>query len=95
MPTSRASSPSPSRPSAGPSAAVQRAAWTAKYRALLRRGFAENPALSPPEPRRRGRPKHTKAQNLLLRLQGRQPSVLAFLHDSNVPFTNRPCKTCA
>jgi len=72
----------------GPAAAVQWAAWTRKYRAILRQGFAENPGLSAPEPKRRGRPKHTKAQNLLFRLREREPSVLAFLHDSKVPFTN-------
>ncbi len=80
---------------AGPLAAVQLAAWSAKYRAVLRQGFAENPILAPPGPRRRGRPKHTKAQNLLLRLQEHERSVLAFLHDSNAPFTNRPSATCA
>lgn len=74
---------------AGPLAAPQRAAWTRKYQALLREGFAENPEPRPPPgPRPRGRPKHTKAQNLLLRLRQHESSVLAFLHDSRVPFTN-------
>lgn len=74
---------------AGPLVAPQLAAWTRKYQAVLREGFAENPELQPqPGPRRRGRPKHTKAQNLLLRLQHHELSVLAFLHDSRVPFTN-------
>lgn len=74
---------------AGPSAAPQWAAWTRKYHALLREGFAENPQPEPlPGPRPRGRPKHTKAQNLLLRLQVHERSVLAFLRDSRVPFSN-------
>lgn len=74
---------------AGPSAAPQWAAWIRKYQAVLREGFAENPEPRPPPgPRRRGRPKHTKAQNLLLRLQKHEFSVLAFLHDSRVPFSN-------
>lgn len=74
---------------AGPLAAPQRAAWTRKYQAILREGFAENPQpRAPPGPRPRGRPKHTKAQNLLLRLRQHESSVLAFLHDSRVPFTN-------
>lgn len=74
---------------AGPSAAPQRAAWIGKYQDVLREGFAENPEPRPPPgPRRRGRPKHTKAQNLLLRLRKHEPSVLAFLHDSRVPFSN-------
>lgn len=67
----------------------QQAAWTNKYRALLRQGFAENPFPKPPPgPRPRGRPKHTKAQNLLLRFQQHESSVLAFLCDPRVPFTN-------
>lgn len=74
---------------AGPFAAPHRAAWTRKYQALLREGFAENPQPRPPPgPRSRGRPKHTKAQNLLLRLRRHESSVLAFLNDSRVPFTN-------
>lgn len=74
---------------AGPFAAPHRAAWTRKYQAILRQGFAENPEPRPPPgPRPRGRPKHTKAQNLLLRLRQHDSSVLAFLNDSRVPFTN-------
>ena len=74
---------------AGPGAAPQRIAWSRKYQAVLRAGFAENPRpkLSPGS-RRRGRPKHTKAQNLLLRLRRHERSVLAFLHDCRVPFSN-------
>jgi len=74
---------------AGPSAAPQRIAWSRKYHAVLRAGFAENPRPRPsPGSRRRGRPKHTKAQNLLLRLRRHDRSVLAFLHDHRVPFSN-------
>lgn len=74
---------------AGPPVAPQLAAWTRKYQAVLREGFAENPEpQAPPGPRPRGRPKHTKAQNLLLRLRLHERSVLAFLHDSHVPFSN-------
>jgi len=77
------------RDRAGPSTAPQLTAWTKKYQSVLREGFAENPELPPPTgPPRRGRPGHTKAHNLLLRLQQHQRSVLAFLHDSQVPFTN-------
>lgn len=74
---------------AGPPVAPQLAAWTRKYQAVLREGFAENPEPQAlPGPRRRGRPKHTKAQNLLLRLRLHERSVLAFLHDCRVPFSN-------
>jgi len=69
--------------------AIECAAWTEAYRALLREGFTENPELpSPAGSKRRGRPKHTKAQNLLARLQKHEGSILAFLHDPRVPFTN-------
>jgi transposase len=76
----------------GPAAAVQLMAWIDKYRDVLRQGFAENPVLAPPGPKRRGRPKHSKAQNLLFRLQEHESSVLAFLHDFRVPFTNNPAE---
>jgi len=73
----------------GPSSAPQLAAWIKKYQAILREGFAENPELKPPPgPKRRGRLKRTKAQNLLSRLRLHEPAVLAFMHDSRVPFTN-------
>lgn len=74
---------------AGPHAAPQLAAWTGKYQAILREGFTENPEPQAlPGPRARGRPRHTKAQNLLLRLRLHERSVLAFLYDSRVPFSN-------
>lgn len=72
----------------GPYAAVQLVAWIAKYHAVLRRGFAHNPVRHSSRPRRRGRPMRSKALNLLLRLKTHERSVLAFLHDSRVPFTN-------
>jgi transposase len=74
------------RARAGPPRAVQWTAWTDKYRALLRQGEAENPHA--PLTRRRGRPRHSRAQNLLARLRLHQDSVLAFLADHRVPFTN-------
>jgi transposase len=68
---------------------IECAAWTEAYRTVLREGFAENPEPpSPPGSKRRGRPKHTKAQNLLARLQEHEGYILAFLHDPQVPFTN-------
>ena len=39
-------------------------------------------------PKKRGRRKKTKAQNLLVRLGEHESSVLAFVHDLNIPFTN-------
>jgi transposase len=59
----------------------------ARYRRLLAEGFAAN---APPEPvaGRKGRPKQSKARNLLERLERFEPEVLAFLHDFSVPFDN-------
>jgi transposase len=65
----------------------QRAFWHRRYRGLLREGWKANPKWVPTH-RTRGRPKQTKAQNLLDRLQRHQDSVLAFLDDFRVPFTN-------
>lgn len=74
---------------AGPFASTQVKAWTKKYRLCLRQGFAQNRVpLALKRHKQRGRPKHTKAQNLLFRLQKHEHSVLAFLHDSQIPFTN-------
>lgn len=73
----------------GSSASPRLAAWTWKYKALLREGFAENrERKTPVGPRPRGHPKRTKAQNLLFRLRLHERSVLAFLHDFRVPFSN-------
>ena len=66
-----------------------RAAFVARYRALLADGYAANP---PPERTpagpRRGRLKQSKARNLLGRLATHEAEVLAFLHDPAVPFDN-------
>ena len=53
----------------------------------MRQGRAGNPPQKSPTTRR-GRPKQSKAQNLLYRLQTHQESVLAFLQDPEIPFTN-------
>ena len=65
--------------------------WLARYRDIIGQGWQANPLPpSAPEsaPKKRGRVAKTKAQNLLVRLEGHESSVLAFLHDLNVPFTN-------
>lgn len=62
----------------------------ASYRALIGLGYEENPDLAGrPEGRQ---PKRTKAQNLLLRLDDREPEVLRFAHDLRVPFDNNLCE---
>ena len=63
--------------------------WIKKYRDLIAEGWKCNPLSDPPlKKKKRGRPKKTKAQNLLVRLGEYESSVLAFLHDINVPFSN-------
>lgn len=53
----------------------------------MRSGYQDN---LPPEPlpNQRGRPKQSKARNLLDRLHTHQKTVLAFLYDFAVPFDN-------
>jgi transposase len=62
------------------------AALEARYDALLSQGRSANPLL--PSTGTRGRPKHTRAQNLLERLDRHRRAVLAFVHDFSVPFDN-------
>ncbi len=61
--------------------------WIDKYQAVIETGDAANPFVKS-RVKKRGPPKRTKAQNLLKRLAEHEDSVLAFLHDLNVPFTN-------
>ncbi len=58
----------------------------ASYRGLIKLGYENNPGLTDvPDGRR---PKRTKAQNLLLRLDQREREVVRFAHDFRVPFDN-------
>jgi transposase len=60
-----------------------------RYRAILAAGLRANP---PPADvggqAKRGRPKQSKARNLVLRLKSRRCETLAFMYDFAVPFTN-------
>jgi transposase len=56
------------------------------YRELIALGYEENPDLDGQGHGRR--PKRTKAQNLLLRLDEREQEVLRFASDFRVPFDN-------
>jgi transposase len=58
----------------------------ASYRELIALGYEENPDLAGQDQGRR--PKRTKAQNLLLRLDERETEVLRFASDFRVPFDN-------
>ena len=59
-----------------------------RYDRLVREALAYHEALPPLARGRRGRPKRRPGHNLALRLQKRRASVLRFLHDPSVPFTN-------
>jgi transposase len=51
-------------------------------------GWVANPLKTETGKKKHGRRKKTKSQNLLARLGDHESSVLAFLHDKKVPFTN-------
>lgn len=65
-----------------------RQTFRAQYHALLADGLAANPPPAAALPRKRGRPKQSKAKNLLDRLSTHEHAVLAFLEDFRVPFDN-------
>ena len=60
-----------------------------RYQRIIERGQAENP-IPPPLPgkKKRGRPKKSKARNLLERLDEYRKETLAFMYDFRVPFDN-------
>ncbi|MEA2014634.1 MAG: IS66 family transposase [Thermodesulfobacteriota bacterium] len=66
----------------------QKKPWLKQYRDILGEGWKANPLPKKPLKKKKGKPKKTKSQNLLVRLGDHESSVLAFLHDTNVPFTN-------
>jgi len=66
------------------------AIWRSRYQSLLKKGDVETP---PPDPaqrknKQRGRPKRSKARNLLERLRDFEDDVLRFMVEQDVPFTN-------
>lgn len=65
----------------------KRLPWLKKYQKILKEGYEENPT-PPVRTGQRGRLKKTKAQNLLERLDQHRKSILAFLSDFRIPFTN-------
>ena len=67
-----------------------RAAFVARYQAIVAQGYAANPLPPQPDsgPKKRGRPKQSKARNLLDRLSANEHEVLAFMTDWRVPFDN-------
>jgi transposase len=67
---------------------LQKEPWLKRYQDLVTKGWKANPMSPKPQKNKRGKLKKTKSQNLLARLDDHESSVLAFLHDINVPFTN-------
>ena len=64
------------------------ARWRQRYRALLQQAKEECPAPDTPKPGARGRPKRSKARNLLERLEAFENDTLRFMTNPMVPFTN-------
>jgi len=60
--------------------------WQERYWKILRAGRRANPLTA--EQRAKKRPKQSKEQNLLDRLEGHDLCILAFLADLQLPFTN-------
>jgi transposase len=60
------------------------------YREIIAVAYEQNHGLAAEAAGRR--PKRTRAQNLLLRLDCRQADVLRFAHDFQVPFDNNLCE---
>jgi transposase len=69
--------------------AQELAAFERTYDEILQEGRHANPPVPvPPGPKKRGRKKQSKPQNLLNRLDEDRKDVLAFLYDFQVPFDN-------
>ncbi|OEU65238.1 MAG: hypothetical protein BA863_01230 [Desulfovibrio sp. S3730MH75] len=66
----------------------QKDPWLKQFHEILSEGWAANPLPKKPKKKKRGRPAKTKSQNLLVRFGDFEDSILAFLHDVNVPFSN-------
>jgi len=69
---------------------VELASIRLRYDTLLEEGFAQDipPPAAKSKKKKRGRPKQSKAKNLLDRLRDFKENVLAFLVDPRVPFDN-------
>jgi transposase len=62
--------------------------FDSKYDEILEEGLSINPRNTYVEPKSRGKPKQSKAYNLLIRLRDYKTETLRFLYDFRVPFTN-------
>ncbi len=66
----------------------QKDPWLKQFHKILSEGWEANPLPEKPKKKKRGRQAKTKSQNLLTRFDDFEDSILAFLHDINVPFSN-------
>lgn len=68
----------------------QLAGFMSRYSGIIALGYRENPFFEvwPPPKGRRGRPKKTKARNLLERLAKYRTETLNFMFDFRIPFDN-------
>ncbi|MCD6336987.1 MAG: IS66 family transposase [Candidatus Marinimicrobia bacterium] len=66
----------------------QKDPWLKQFHEILSEGWETNPLPEKPKKKKRGRQAKTKSQNLLIRFGDFEDSILAFLHDINVPFSN-------
>jgi len=66
----------------------QKVAYNQQYDDILKEGFSQNPLAPPPKEKKRGKIKHTKAQNLLIRLQEYKEETLLYMNNFTVPFDN-------
>jgi transposase len=68
---------------------LERDEWVARYFEILAQGYAAHPPpLARPSGKTKGRPKQSRAKNLLDALLHRAHNVLAWLDDLRIPFTN-------
>src|SRR6266487_2298119 len=67
---------------------IERDDWVARYFEILAAGYAAQPPPASSAGKRKGKPKQSKAKNLLDALLGRAEQVLALLDDLRIPFTN-------
>lgn len=68
---------------------LERDEWVARYFEILASGYAAQPPPAPASSAQpKGRPKQSKAKNLLDALLHRAENVLAWLDDLRIPFTN-------
>jgi len=73
-----------------PAADIKR--FLKRFQRIVAAGYAQNPLTKPPAARnRRGRPKQSKARNLLDRFRDHPDGILAFMYDFSVPFDNNLC----